>query len=119
MNDLAISSPLLKESALPESRSGLTRRTSGNPARTAAEHVLDVLEEFGVDTVFGIIGGAVSSLYGGLLDRPRISVVSAKHETSAVFLAMGYAMATGKLGTVITTAGPGITNALTGLASAY
>ncbi|WP_158814962.1 thiamine pyrophosphate-binding protein [Methylocapsa sp. S129] len=81
--------------------------------------ILDILQDHGIDTIFGIPGGAVSSLYAGLVERPQIRVVNAKHETGAIFLAMGYAMATGRPGAVITTAGPGITNALTGLASAY
>lgn len=84
-----------------------------------ALQILDVLQAFGVDTLFGIPGGAISSLYGALLQRPGIRLVTAKHETGAVFLAMGYAMATGRLGVVVTTAGPGITNALTGITSAF
>lgn len=81
--------------------------------------ILDVLQEYGVDTIFGIPGGAISTIYGGLLERPAIRAITAKHETGAVFLAMGYAMATGRLGVVVTTAGPGMTNALTGIASAF
>jgi len=81
--------------------------------------ILDVLQEFGVDTIFGIPGGAISPIYGGLLQRPGIRAITAKHETGAVFLAMGHAMATGGLGVVVTTSGPGMTNALTGLASAF
>src|SRR5262245_47081114 len=84
-----------------------------------ALHILDALEAFGVDTLFGIPGGAISSVYGALLQRPGMRVVTAKHETGAVFLAMGHAMATGRLGVVVTTAGPGITNALTGITSAF
>lgn len=83
------------------------------------EHLLDVLREFGVDTIFGIPGGAISKLYATLPSRPDIRVVTAKHETNAAFLAMGYAAATGRPGVVLTTAGPGITNALTGIASAF
>jgi acetolactate synthase-1/2/3 large subunit len=87
--------------------------------KTVALQLVDVLEEFGVNVVFGIPGGAISGLYAALMERPHIRVVTAKHETAAVFLAMGYAIATGRPGVVITTAGPGITNALTGLASAF
>jgi acetolactate synthase I/II/III large subunit len=61
----------------------------------------------------------VGGLYGALAGRRDFRVVNAKHETGAVFLAMGYAMATGRPGVVVTTSGPGITNAITGLASAY
>lgn len=90
-------------------------RTSGPLAR----QLIDELRAHGIDTVFGIPGGAVSPIYAALLKRPSVRVITAKHETSAVFLAMGYAIATGKPGVVITTAGPGITNAVTGIASAF
>jgi acetolactate synthase-1/2/3 large subunit len=81
--------------------------------------LLDVLREFGVNTVFGIPGGPIAPLYAALLQRPDIRVVTSKHESSAAFCAMGYALATGRPGVVLTTAGPGITNAVTGLASAH
>ncbi len=84
-----------------------------------ALHLVDVLRDFGVDVVFGIPGGAISPLYDALLERPDVRVITAKHEANAAFLAMGYSMATGRPGVVITTAGPGITNALTGIASAH
>ncbi len=84
-----------------------------------SSQLLDVLQEFGADTIFGIPGGAVGALYGALAKRHDFRVVNAKHETGAVFLAMGHTMATGRPGVVITTSGPGITNALTGLASAF
>ena len=64
-------------------------------------------------------GALWAGLYGALAGRTDFRVVNAKHETGAVFLAMGHAMATGRPGVVITTSGPGITNAITGLASAY
>jgi acetolactate synthase-1/2/3 large subunit len=88
------------------------------PASTALQ-IVDVLRDFGVDTVFGIPGGAISSLYAALPERPDVRVVIAKHETNAAFLAMGYAIATGRPGVVLTTSGPGITNAMTGIASAH
>jgi acetolactate synthase I/II/III large subunit len=86
---------------------------------SVALHLLDVLRDFGVDTVFGIPGGAVSKLFAALPERPDVRLIVAKHETNAAFMAMGYAMATGRPGVVFTTAGPGITNALTGIASAF
>ncbi len=84
-----------------------------------ALQLVDELRALGIDTVFGIPGGAVSPLYAALLKRPDVRVINAKHETGAVFLAMGYALASGKPGVVLTTAGPGITNAITGIASAF
>ena len=86
---------------------------------SVALQILDVLRENGVDTVFGIPGGAISKIYAELVNRPGIRVVNATHETNAVFMAMGYSLATGKPSVVLTTAGPGMTNAITGLASAH
>ncbi len=86
---------------------------------TVALHLVDVLRDFGVNVVFGIPGGAISPFYDALLERPDVRIITTKHETNAAFLAIGYAMATGRPGVVVTTAGPGITNALTGMASAY
>ncbi|GAB4111814.1 MAG: biosynthetic-type acetolactate synthase large subunit [Sandaracinaceae bacterium] len=86
---------------------------------SVALHLVDVLRDFGVNVVFGIPGGAISPLYDALLERPDIRIITTKHESNAAFLAIGYAMATGRPGVVITTAGPGITNAITGVASAY
>lgn len=86
---------------------------------TVALQILEELRAFGVDRVFGIPGGAVGGLYAALEKTPDIAVVHAKHETGAAFMALGYAMATGRPGVLFTTAGPGITNAITGLMSAY
>src|SRR4051812_6611766 len=58
-----------------------------------ALQLVDELRIHGIDTVFGIPGGAVSPLYGALLKRSDVRVVNAKHESGAVFLAMGYAIA--------------------------
>jgi len=87
--------------------------------QSVSVQLIDVLREFGVDVVFGIPGGAIASLYAAFLQRPDVKLITTKHETNAAFLAVGYAMATGRPGVVLTTAGPGITNALTGLATAY
>src|SRR5688500_13606118 len=86
---------------------------------SVAKHVVDVLVEAGVDTVFGIPGGAIARICAEIAERDDIEFVNAVHETNAVFLAMGHALATGRPGVAVTTAGPGVTNALTGLASAW
>jgi acetolactate synthase-1/2/3 large subunit len=86
---------------------------------SVALQLVDVLRDFGVDAVFGVPGGAISGLYDALLDRPDVRIITTTHETNAAFMAIGYALATGRPGVVLTTAGPGITNALTGLAAAY
>ena len=99
--------------------SGPAGATSGAETVTGAQSLIKSLECAGVDTVFGIPGGAISRLYADLTKRPGIRVVNATHETNAVFLAIGHALATGKPSVVLTTAGPGMTNAITGLASAH
>ncbi|MDC0672909.1 thiamine pyrophosphate-binding protein [Nannocystis radixulma] len=86
--------------------------------KKVAAQLIEVVREFGVDTVYGIPGGAIASMYAELEGCPDIRVVTAKHEANAVFLAMGHSLATGRPGVVLTTSGPGVTNALTGLASA-
>lgn len=84
-----------------------------------ALRLVDVLRDFGTDVVFGVPGGAISPLYAALMERGDIRVITNKHESNAAFMALGYAMATGRPGVVLTTAGPGITNAMTGVASAH
>ena len=84
-----------------------------------ADQIVETLIKHGVKKVFGIPGGAIAPVYDALLDRSEIEVVSCKHETMAVFAAAAYARATDGVGVVLVTSGPGVTNAVTGLASAY
>lgn len=94
--------------------------TTGEPAPVRTADVLvDLLVEYGVDVVFGLPGGAIAPLHDALLGRPSIRVITTRHESGAMFAAAAYARATGKLGVVLVTSGPGVTNALTGLASAH
>ncbi|MDI1479259.1 thiamine pyrophosphate-binding protein [Polyangium sp. y55x31] len=86
--------------------------------KKVAAQLIEVLQEFGVDAVYGIPGGAIGYLYAELEKWRDIRVVTAKHEANAVFLAMGHSLATGRPSVALTTSGPGVTNALTGLASA-
>ena len=86
---------------------------------TVAASIIDELIHNGIEVVFGIPGGAAAPLFDALIDRPELRYVNASHECGAVFMAMGYARATGKPAAVFTTAGPGITNAFTGIVSAY
>ncbi len=83
-----------------------------------SEAILQVFQEQGVDTVFGYPGGAVIPLYDALYDSPIRHILSV-HEQGAVHAADGYARATGKTGVCIATSGPGATNIVTGLATAY
>lgn len=80
--------------------------------------LVQMLAEAGVDVVFGLPGGAISPVHDALMDS-KIRVVTTRHEAGAMFAAAGYAHATGKLGVVAVTSGPGALNAMTGLASAH
>src|SRR5207249_3094274 len=75
--------------------------------RRTADVLVDILAEQGVEVVFGIPGGAIAPIYDALLDKPKIRVITNKHEMSSMFAAAGYARATGKLGVVLVTSGPG------------
>ena len=88
--------------------------------RTGAEIIQEVLLEHGVDTVFGYPGGAALNVYDALYEyRDRIKHVLTAHEQGASHAADGYARATGKTGVVFATSGPGATNLVTGIATAY
>ena len=85
-----------------------------------SEILVNVLLEQGVDTVFGYPGGAVLNIYDALYKyRDKISHYMTAHEQGASHAADGYARATGKTGVVIATSGPGATNLVTGIATAY
>jgi len=88
----------------------------------ASDLVIGYLEQIGVEYVFGVPGGAIEPLYNALArswHRGGIVPVVARHEAGAAFMADGYARESGKLGVCCTTTGPGATNAITGIASAY
>jgi acetolactate synthase-1/2/3 large subunit len=85
---------------------------------TGAQAVWESLVREGVDTIFGISGGAVIHLYHALPEYP-IHHVLMRHEQAAAHAADGYARATGRAGVCIATSGPGATNLVTGLATAY
>ncbi|MBO5403616.1 MAG: biosynthetic-type acetolactate synthase large subunit [Phascolarctobacterium sp.] len=85
---------------------------------TGAQAIVKVLQEQGVETVFGYPGGAVIPVYHALYDAPLKNVLTA-HEQGAIHAADGYARASGKVGVCIATSGPGATNIVTGLATAY
>ncbi|MEA4987814.1 MAG: biosynthetic-type acetolactate synthase large subunit [Anaerovorax sp.] len=87
---------------------------------TGAEILTEVLIEQGVDTIFGYPGGAVLNIYDALYDyQDRITHILTAHEQGASHAADGYARATGKTGVVLATSGPGATNLVTGIATAY
>ncbi len=84
-----------------------------------AEAIIASLEAEGVDTVFGYPGGQAIKIYDALYDSKQLHHVLARHEQGAVHMADGYARATGRPGVVIVTSGPGATNTVTGIATAY
>ena len=83
-----------------------------------AELLLKVLEDQGVEVIFGYPGGAVLPIYDALFKNNRIKHILVRHEQAAVHAAEGYARSTGKVGVVLVTSGPGATNAVTGLTDA-
>src|SRR5256714_11065324 len=110
-------------------------KTTDNRATTTAEdtlkrksHDADVisgghlvakaLKNEGVDTIFTLCGGHIIDIYDGCVDE-GIRIIDVRHEQVAAHAADGYARQTGKLGCVVTTAGPGCTNAVTGIATAF
>lgn len=87
---------------------------------TGAEILVECLKEQGVDTIFGYPGGAVLNIYDALYKhRDEIKHYLTSHEQGAAHAADGYARATGKVGVCLATSGPGATNLVTGIATAY
>jgi acetolactate synthase-1/2/3 large subunit len=86
---------------------------------TGAQSLVRALEAVGVETVFGIPGGAILPLYDPLFDSRQIRHVLVRHEQGAGHAAEGYALATGRVGVCMATSGPGATNLVTPLADAY
>lgn len=84
-----------------------------------AEFILHTLEKAGVKYVFGIPGGAIEALNNALYKNKNIIPIVTRHEAGAAYMADGYARVTGKLGVCFSTAGPGATNLITGLATSY
>ena len=85
---------------------------------TGAQILMEVLKEEGVDSIFGYPGGAIIDIYDEL-EKTDIQHVLVRHEQAAVHAADGYARASGRVGVCLVTSGPGVTNTVTGIASAY
>ena len=85
---------------------------------TGAEIVIRCLQEEGVEFVFGYPGGAVLFIYDAIFKQKKVKHILVRHEQGAVHAADGYARATGKPGVALVTSGPGVTNAVTGIATA-
>jgi len=86
---------------------------------SGAAMVVEALKDVGVSHVFGYPGGAVLDIYDALFAQDAVKHVLVRHEQGASHMADGYARATGKTGTVLVTSGPGATNTLTGIATAF
>ena len=94
--------------------------TDATARMTGGEAIVDALARHGIDTVFGIPGVQLDPLFAALHDaRNRIRVIHTRHEQGAGYMALGYAMATGRPGTAIVVPGPGLLNASSAIATAY
>jgi acetolactate synthase-1/2/3 large subunit len=96
----------------------LKAKTKDGSVISGGHLVAKALKAEGVDTIFTLCGGHIIDIYDGCLDE-GIRIVDVRHEQVAAHAADGYARQTGKLGCVVTTAGPGCTNAVTGVATAF
>jgi len=86
---------------------------------TGAEITVRCLQEEGVEYIFGYPGGAVLFIYDELFKQEQVRHILVRHEQAAVHAADGYARSTDKVGVALVTSGPGLTNAVTGIATAY
>ncbi len=86
---------------------------------SGAEMVIRSLEDEGVEHIFGYPGGSVLDIYDALFQSSEITHYLVRHEQAAVHMADGYSRSTNKVGTVLVTSGPGATNCITGIATAY
>jgi acetolactate synthase-1/2/3 large subunit len=86
---------------------------------TGAEITIRCLQEEGAEYVFGYPGGAVLHIYDALFNQNQVKHILVRHEQAAIHAADGYARSTDKVGVALVTSGPGVTNAVTGIATAY
>jgi len=86
---------------------------------SGGEMLLRALHDEGVEIIFGYPGGAVLHIYDAIFNQDKVEHILVRHEQAATHAADGYARATGKPGVVLVTSGPGATNAITGIATAY
>ena len=96
----------------------LARKSRDAGVVSGGHLVAKALKNEGVDTIFTLCGGHIIDIYDGCVDE-GIRIIDVRHEQVAAHAADGYARQTGKLGCVVTTAGPGCTNAITGIATAF
>ena len=93
--------------------------TANVPEMIGAEMLVKALHKEGVEYVWGYPGGSVLFIYDEIFKQDKFEHILVRHEQAAVHAADGYARATGKVGVALVTSGPGVTNAVTGIATAY
>jgi len=86
---------------------------------SGGEMLMRALHEEGVEFIFGYPGGSALHIYDALFQQKKIKHILVRHEQAATHAADGYTRSTGKVGVVLVTSGPGATNAITGIATAY
>mgnify|MGYP003339305140 FL=1 len=106
-----------KGGSLSESTSTPSKKPA--PEMIGAEMLVHALHAEGVEYVWGYPGGAVLFIYDEIFKQDKFEHILVRHEQAAVHAADGYARATGKVGVALVTSGPGVTNAVTGIATAY
>jgi acetolactate synthase-1/2/3 large subunit len=109
----------MKTSTLAKKKKAQAAPPRRGPTMNGAETLVACLEREGVDTIFAYPGGASQFLHQALTKSKKIRTILPRHEQGGVFMAGGYARATGKVGVCMATSGPGATNLATGLADAY
>ena len=96
-----------------------THNEAAAPEMIGAEMLVQALHKEGVEFVWGYPGGSVLFIYDEIFKQDKFEHILVRHEQAAVHAADGYARATGKVGVALVTSGPGVTNAVTGIATAY
>ena len=96
-----------------------TNNDAAPPEMIGAEMLVHALHKEGVEFVWGYPGGSVLFIYDEIFKQDKFEHILVRHEQAAVHAADGYARATGKVGVALVTSGPGVTNAVTGIATAY
>ena len=86
---------------------------------SGGDMLIRALQDEGVDLIFGYPGGSALHIYDAIFRQQKVQHILVRHEQAATHAADAYARATGKVGTVLVTSGPGATNAITGIATAY
>ena len=97
---------------------GETKKEASGPVISGGHLVAKALKNEGVDVIWTLCGGHIIDIYDGCIDE-GIKIIDVRHEQVAAHAADGYSRQSGKIGCVVTTAGPGTTNAMTGIANAF